>query len=165
NGAFVYRHIFMDEFEKEFNVKPIHFSIIDPDIEDLLAKHNIRSKLLNYTKNNLASIALMDSDNWSPIIENIKNEVENGTYVDDRRVYVRWVNDFVRWGMFANRNFQANELLGIYTGFITRTLHDFEYAWEFNYIVDVVDDNGEKVRVCIDGKHMGNYMRFANHHD
>jgi len=31
--------------------------------------------------------------------------------------------------------------------------------------VDVKDDEGKKVRVCIDAKHVGNYMRFANHRD
>ncbi|CAG8684564.1 3473_t:CDS:2, partial [Scutellospora calospora] len=60
NGAFVYRHIFMDEFEKEFNVKPIQFPIIDPDIANLLAKHNLRSKLLNYTDVLRMSAALID---------------------------------------------------------------------------------------------------------
>ncbi|RIB06685.1 hypothetical protein C2G38_2216486 [Gigaspora rosea] len=27
NGTFVYRHIYMDEFEKEFNMKPLHFPV------------------------------------------------------------------------------------------------------------------------------------------
>ncbi|KAF0456433.1 SET domain-containing protein [Gigaspora margarita] len=167
NGAFVYRHIYMDEFEKEFNVKPLYFPVIDPDIADFLARHNLKARLLNNTdiKQDLSSSIFSNSKTWSPIIEDIKFRVGNGTYVDDERVYIRWVNDIVRWGMFASRALRPNDHLGLYTGLLTRQLDDVEYAWEFNYLIDVLDDNGEKVRVCIDGKYMGNYMRFANHRD
>ncbi|CAG8748313.1 28694_t:CDS:2, partial [Dentiscutata erythropus] len=167
NGAFAYRHIYMDEFEKEFNVKPLNFPTIDPDIAPYLAKHNLRARILNNSEisEEAASTIFTVSENYAPIIEDIKFKVGNGTYVDDGRVYIRWVNDIVRWGMFSGRSFQPNELLGIYTGFITRQLGDVEYAWIFNYLVDVIDENNEKVRVCIDGKRMGNYMRFANHRD
>ncbi|CAG8755321.1 35385_t:CDS:2 [Racocetra persica] len=167
NGAFVYRHIYMDEFEKEFNVKPLNFPTIDPDIAGFLERHNLRFRLLNNTEidQELVSNILSQSEKYSPIIEEIKSQVENGSYVDDGRVYIRWVNDVVRWGMFAGRSFKATDLIGIYNGLLTRQLYDVEYAWEFNFLVDVLDDDGEKVRVCVDGKHMGNYMRFANHRD
>ncbi|CAG8748632.1 3274_t:CDS:2, partial [Dentiscutata erythropus] len=167
NGAFVYRHIYMDEFEKEFNVKPLNFPTIDPDIAPYLAKHNLRARILNNSEisEEAASATFTVSENYAPLIEDIKFKVENGTYVDDGRVYIRWVNDIVRWGMFAGRSFQPNEFLGIYNGFITRQPDDLSYAWEFNNLVNVVDENNEKVKVCIDAKHMGNYMRFANHRD
>jgi hypothetical protein len=38
-------------------------------------------------------------------------------------------------------------------------------AWEFNYLVDVKDENDQKIRVCIDAKFLGNYLRFSNHRD
>ncbi|CAG8696399.1 15176_t:CDS:2, partial [Cetraspora pellucida] len=167
NGAFVYRHIYMDEFEKEFQVKPLYFPTIDPDIADYLAKHNLRSRLLNSTEHDqevISSIMTM-TEKYAPMVGEIDSMVENGTYVDDGRVYIRWVNDVVRWGMFAGRSFKASDLLGVYTGIYTRQLYDVEYAWEFNYLMDVFDENNEKVRVCVDGKNMGNYMRFANHRD
>ncbi|CAJ0746804.1 22415_t:CDS:2, partial [Entrophospora sp. SA101] len=53
--------------------------------------------------------------------------------------------------------FKPGEVFGIYT--------DLEYAWEFNYLVDLKDYNDQKIRACIDAKHFGNYMRFANHKD
>ncbi|CAG8721916.1 19104_t:CDS:2, partial [Gigaspora rosea] len=167
NGAFVYRHIYMDEFEKEFNVKPLHFPIIDPVIADFLASYNLRARILNNTElsQEFVSSIFSKSEKWAPIIEDTKFRVGNGTYVDDERVYVRWVNDIVKWGMFASRTLQPNELIGIYTGFITRHPDDVEYAWEFNYLADVLDNDGEIVRTCIDGKYMGNYLRFANHRD
>ncbi|CAG8628542.1 21099_t:CDS:2 [Cetraspora pellucida] len=167
NGAFVYRHIYMDEFEKEFQVKPLYFPTIDPDIADYLAKHNLKSRLLNSTEHDqeVISSIMSTTEKYAPMVGEIDSRVENGTYVDDGRVYIRWVNDIVRWGMFAGRSFKAGDLLGVYTGIYTRQLYDVEYAWEFNYLMDVFDENNEKVRVCVDGKNMGNYMRFANHRD
>ncbi|CAG8693068.1 15235_t:CDS:2, partial [Racocetra fulgida] len=128
NGAFVYRHIYMDEFEKEFKVKPLDFPVIDSDIADYLARHNLRFRLLNNTEidQELVSNILSQSEKYAPLIDDAKYKVGNGTYVDDGRVYI---------------------------------------PWEFNFLVDVLDDDGEKVRVCVDGKNMGNYMRFANHRD
>ncbi|CAJ0885362.1 14755_t:CDS:2, partial [Entrophospora sp. SA101] len=40
-----------------------------------------------------------------------------------------------------------------------------ELELEFNYLVDLKDYNDQKIRACIDAKHFGNYMRFANHKD
>ncbi|CAG8682597.1 16201_t:CDS:2, partial [Dentiscutata heterogama] len=140
---------------------------IDPDIAPYLAAHNLRARILNNSEisEEATSSIFTVSEKYAPLIEDIKFKVGNGTYVDDGRVYIRWVNDIVRWGMFAGRSFQPKDLLGVYTGLLTRHLYDVEYAWEFNYLVDVLDENNEKVRVCIDGKFMGNYMRFANHRD
>ncbi|PKK71827.1 hypothetical protein RhiirC2_743887 [Rhizophagus irregularis] len=67
--------------------------------------------------------------------------------------------------MYASKTFQRRDILGVYAGLVTRQLTDLEYAWEFNYLVDVKDEEDKKIRVCIDAKHMGNYMRFANHRD
>ncbi|RIB14753.1 hypothetical protein C2G38_2143897 [Gigaspora rosea] len=104
NGAFVYRHIYMDEFEKEFNVKPLHFPTIDPDIANFLARHNLRARILNNTELNQEFVSLIfsKSEKWAPIIEDTKFRVGNGTYIDDERVYVRWVNDIVKWEIICD---------------------------------------------------------------
>ncbi|CAB4412958.1 unnamed protein product [Rhizophagus irregularis] len=166
-GTFVYRHIYMENFEEVFGVKPIYFPIIDDDISPYLAKHNLRARLLNSTDINQSTVQalLRESDNYIPQVEKIKNEVGNGTFVDDGGIYIRWINDIVRYGMYASKTFQRRDILGVYAGLVTRQLTDLEYAWEFNYLVDVKDEEDKKIRVCIDAKHMGNYMRFANHRD
>ncbi|RGB26359.1 hypothetical protein C1646_721360 [Rhizophagus diaphanus] len=166
-GTFVYRHIYMEDFEEVFGVKPIYFPIIDDDIAPYLAKHNLRARLLNSTdiNQNTVQALLRESDNYIPQVEKIKYAVGNGTFVDDGGIYIRWINDIVRYGMYASKTFQRRDILGVYAGLVTRQLTDLEYAWEFNYLVDVKDEEDKKIRVCIDAKHMGNYMRFANHRD
>ncbi|CAG8538561.1 3526_t:CDS:2 [Diversispora eburnea] len=167
NGAFVYRHIYMDEFKSEFNIEPINFTIIDPSIADLIKNHNLTYRLRNKSKENseLIEEIFRYTKIYSSVVEDIKYKVGNGTYVDDRRVYVRWVDDFFRFGLFAGREFNKGDVIGVYAGIITLAAADNEYAWEFNYIVDVKDDNGEKIHVCVNAKNSGNYLRFANHLD
>ncbi|CAJ0832920.1 14017_t:CDS:2, partial [Entrophospora sp. SA101] len=239
NGAFVYRHIFMDEFQEEFNVKPIQFpneteeyihqsisasseryapyissfkkrveegtyvddgsvyvrwvnddvrygmfagkdfkpgdvigiyaGLITPSSNDLeyeyIRKHNLTFRLKNETEEYIHQSISASSERYAPYISSFKKRVEEGTYVDDGSVYVRWVNDDVRYGMFAGKDFKPGDVIGIYAGLITPSSNDLEYAWEYNYLVDVKDEDGEKIAVCIDGKHSGNYMRFANHRD
>lgn len=165
NGAFVYRHIFMDEFQEEFNVRPIQFPIIDPILKEYISKHNLMFRLKNETEEYIYKAVLTPSERYAPFISSFKKRVEEGTYVDDGSVYVRWVNDDVRYGMFAGKDFKPGDVIGIYAGVIIPSSNDLEYAWEYNYLVDVKDDNGRKIPVCIDGKYSGNYMRFANHRD
>lgn len=166
-GTFVYRHIYMSDFEEEFGVKPIHYPVIDDDLIDILAKHNLRARLENTTEFEPSSVSsiLRESDNYASEVQRVKEQTANGTFVDDGGLYIRWLNDIVRYGMYAARPFKRRELMEVYTGLITRQLTDLEYAWEFNYLVDVKDENGNKVRVCIDAKYMGGYARFANHRD
>ncbi|CAG8529585.1 3607_t:CDS:2 [Acaulospora morrowiae] len=160
NGAFVYRHIYMDEFEQEFN-------IIDPDISRYISKYNLTFRLRNDTEIDQSEVetALEETARYAHVVKEQKYQVDNGTFVDDGRVYVRWVNDIVRYGMFAGRKMEKGDVLGIYNGVITKQGADLEYAWQFNNLVELLDDNGEEIRTCIDGKYHGNYLRFANHRD
>ncbi|CAG8453926.1 11695_t:CDS:2 [Acaulospora colombiana] len=167
NGAFVFRHIYMDDFEKEFNVKPIHVPIIDPSVSDLLRNHNLTYDLKNDPELNPSAVedVVQETKNYAHAIEDLKRKVDNGTFVDDGGLYVRWVNEILRYGMFAGREFMEGEMLGVYAGLIVRDSIDNEYAWEYNYLVDVKDRNGKKVEISVDGKNFGNYLRFANHRD
>ncbi|KAG9302662.1 hypothetical protein G9A89_007366 [Geosiphon pyriformis] len=168
NGAFVLKHIFMKDFKKEFNVDPIHFPEVVPEVEKLLENHDLETLLHNEgTKidQNVLYGIYKDTEKYKPQISKIEEEIKNGTYVDDERVYARWVNDVVRYGMFASRDIKEGELLGIYCGVYSLVRVDLDYAWEYNYLVNVTNTDGEVTRVTIDGKHKGNYLRFANHRD
>jgi len=167
NGVFAYRHIYMNEFEEWFNVKPLDFPVMDAQISDLLENHDIPFLLRNSTELDQGAVdeIFRQTERYQPYLEGVRNNVLEGTYVDDGRVYIRWVNDVVRWGMFAGQDFKRGDVLGIYTGILTRQSQDLEYAWEFNYLVEVKDTNNETVRICVDGKYAGNYMRFSNHRD
>nr|CAG8497799.1 6827_t:CDS:10 [Entrophospora candida] len=136
--------------------------------EELLDKHNLSARLNNVTDidRNFIAERFVKSKEYSPYLKDLKEKVERGDRdIDDGRVYIRWVNDHVRYGMFAGKDFEKNDIIGLYTGYITKNISDYEYAWEYNYIVNVLDENNAKVGVCIDAKYRGNYMRFANHRD
>ncbi|RIB06686.1 hypothetical protein C2G38_2216491 [Gigaspora rosea] len=61
---------------------------------------------------------------------------------------------------FVSSIFSKSEIL------LIELIQSYKYtALEFNYLADVLDDDGEIVLACIDGKYMGNYVQFANHHD
>lgn len=167
NGAFVYRHIYMDEFQKEFNVQPIHYPVYDIELARYLEKHDLVNRLRSNETidQNIVTNILRESERYAPFLANIKAKVEKGTFVDDESVYVRWVNDDVRYGMFAAKDFVPRDFIGVYAGMITHRLTDLEYAWEFNYLVDINDENGQRIRACIDAKYYGNYLRFSNHRD
>jgi hypothetical protein len=56
------------------------------------------------------------SDKYAPPLESLESAIENGTYVDDGSFYVRWVDDKLRFGLYAGRDFEPGEMLGIYSG-------------------------------------------------
>ncbi|CAG8699353.1 1841_t:CDS:2 [Ambispora leptoticha] len=168
NGAFVFKHIFLEDFKEEFDVEPLYFPEYEPQVTELLANFDLQKVLReNETEldKDLLENVYADTKAYAQSVEDIENKVKNGTYIDDGRVYARWVNDQLRYGMFAGRDIDKGELLGLYTGVYSTSIYDVEYAWEYNFLVKVTDENDEVIRVFIDGKHKGNYMRFANHRD
>jgi len=92
--------------------------VIDDDIAEILSKHNLRFRLENSTElnQNTVKAILRETDNYSPKVEKMKYEVGNGTFVDDGGIYIRWINDIVRYGMYAAKPFKRRDVLGIYSG-------------------------------------------------
>ena len=88
----------------------------------MLARHNLRFRLENSTEinQNTVKAILRETDNYAPIVGKMKNAVRDGSYVDDGKIYIRWINDIVRYGMFAAKPFQRRDVLGIYSGKIMR---------------------------------------------
>ncbi|CAG8474991.1 4125_t:CDS:10 [Ambispora gerdemannii] len=168
NGAFVFKHIFLEDFKEEFDVEPLYFSEYEPRVTELLANFDLQKVLreneTEFEKNLLESI-YSETELYTHFVEDIENQVKNGTYVDDGRFYARWVNDKLRYGMFASRDIENGEFLGVYCGVYSVDVEDVEYAWEYNFLTKVTDENEEFVRILIDAKYKGNYMRFANHRD
>ena len=83
-----------------------------------MSKHNLRYRLQNSTELNQNTIKaiLRETDNYIPKVEEVKYQVGNGTYVDDGGIYIRWINDLVRYGMYAAKPFKRRDVLGIYGG-------------------------------------------------
>lgn len=90
--------------------------------------------------------------------EKYHQEIEEG-FVDD--VVIKWIDDEIGYGLFANRNIPANAFVGEYTGVLRRlsrwrpdsNAYCFQYpsrflTWKY-YIIDAFRE--------------GNEMRFVNH--
>jgi len=94
------------------------------------------------------------------LAQQYQSELANGTVAD---VTVRWIDDQLQYGVFANRDFPTGTYIGQYTGILRQlsrrrpdpNAYCFHYPtrwWSWNYIV-------------IDSSREGNEMRFINHSD
>ncbi|MCB1109977.1 MAG: SET domain-containing protein-lysine N-methyltransferase [Chlamydiia bacterium] len=76
--------------------------------------------------------------------------------------YIRWINRYLGYGVFAAKPIPANTYIGEYTGIIKRRNNRKN---RFNDYVFSYDLCGKATRWCIDAKHTGNFTRFLNHSD
>ena len=76
---------------------------------------------------------------------------------------IKWVSPELGFGVFAKRLIKQSELVGRYTGIVTRTPESSDYAWSYQsrYF------NGARrgTSIATDGGTQGNYLRFVNHVD
>ncbi|KAG9291981.1 hypothetical protein G9A89_000482, partial [Geosiphon pyriformis] len=146
---------------------------IEPSVTDLLSKTNLTDTLDKFSKKKNISkyerSLLIDleinSRKFVPLIQEIEARLTNGTFIDDRMLYVRWVDDYMGYGLFAGRDLKSGDLIGIYNGVYSRAISDAEYEWEYAANINLKDESGKPVRVYIDQKDKGNYLRFVNHRD
>ncbi|CAG8510012.1 5065_t:CDS:2 [Paraglomus brasilianum] len=168
NGAFVFRRIYMDDFWNEFWVEPINWPEFDEGALSLIERNNLQKSIFQakHIQPNVLKTVLNATDKYTPKVKEIELADKNGTYIDDRSMYVRWVDDNLRFGLFAGRNLRSGEVLGVYAGeYVSDNRQDYDYAWEYNYLVQLEDENEKPARLVIDAKYKGNYLRFANHKD
>ena len=79
-------------------------------------------------------------------------------------VYVRWVNDAMGYGCFANKHFEAYEPISLYAGNLVVEGENTDYMWEYSKLaVTTTKEGGEQILLGIDGLFAGNQMRFVNH--
>lgn len=72
-------------------------------------------------------------------------------------VSVRWIDDRMGWGVFAERNFKAMEFIAEYTGIVRkRKRSDRTNAYCFEYFPDPY---------VIDAQDQGGLARYINHSD
>lgn len=76
--------------------------------------------------------------------------------------YVRWINRYLGYGIFAAQDIPANTFIGEYTGIVKRRNNRKN---KFNDYVFSYDLCGKSTRWCIDAKKNGNFTRFLNHSD
>lgn len=75
-------------------------------------------------------------------------------------MYLKWISDVVGYGIYATKDIKTGDFIGEYTG-VLRPVKDgsdnLDYAWY--YTIDGFDNQ----KLVIDGKKVGNELRFINH--
>jgi hypothetical protein len=84
--------------------------------------------------------------------------IVSGTFAD---VTIRWINDRVGWGVFTERDLEANVCIGEYVGVINQVYRFREY--DNTYCLLYPKMIWEWERFVIDSKYEGNEARFLNH--
>lgn len=86
-----------------------------------------------------------------------KNEILSGFIPD---VVIRYIDNQLGWGVFANRNFQKMDYIALYSGILRKSRRsDKTNAYCFEYTLT----NGMKTPYTIDAEETGGVARFLNH--
>lgn len=95
------------------------------------------------------------ADYYKPILERGLKE--------DERFFVKKINDKKGYGLFANVDIVAHEVLGVYTGVIQASESEKgkKYEWYYSTIPD--REKEKMVELRVNGKHEGSALRFVNH--
>jgi len=91
-----------------------------------------------------------------------KQIIERGLK-EDERFFVKKINDKKGYGLFANVDIVANEVLGVYTGVIQST--DSEKGKKYEWYYSTIPDRKleKMVELRVNGKNKGSALRFVNH--
>jgi hypothetical protein len=75
-------------------------------------------------------------------------------------VQIRWINEILGWGVFAQKDLQPLTYIGEYSGVVRkRARADFKNAYCFQYCIA----NGEDCGYNVDSLDRGGIVRFINH--
>lgn len=76
------------------------------------------------------------------------------------KLSIRWIDDKLGWGVFAEQDIKRNTLIAEYTGTVRkRTLRDKKNAYCFEYLLA----KEKKTPYTIDALNWGNISRYINH--
>lgn len=115
------------------------------------------SSIENKTKNDLK-----DMDNY------IDNESKYGQLIIDNKmadIYVKFMDDEVGYGVFANNDIESGDFIGEFTGVIKKDDDIDDTTWAWSYPSDEYKDELKIPKAAVDAKWQGNGMRFVNHSD
>lgn len=77
-------------------------------------------------------------------------------------VLIKFINDKIGYGVFAQADLNVNDLVGEYTGIVIplNTIKDTKYTWDY---LSGQDQQGNKFNISLDAGTAGNEMRYVNH--
>ncbi len=75
-------------------------------------------------------------------------------------IYIKWVNSFIGYGIFAAEDIAEYTFVGEYTGLVKRRRkrRNLDNDYVFGYVSGPID-----TPYVIDAKYQGNFVRFINH--
>ncbi|KAK9763167.1 hypothetical protein K7432_010413 [Basidiobolus ranarum] len=163
-GTYVYQHFYAWDYLSQFNLTYLNCVVRDPDIEEWV----VNSEPLKQVEEEF----LKENENVWDLTHNIYTDLcENRDLYETKeldslpKVYIRWVNSLVKWGLFAEEPIPPKTTIGLYTGFLTNKTTNFDYSWEYNVYTQVYDKDEESVLLAIDALEVGNHLRFVNHNE
>ncbi|KAK9712492.1 hypothetical protein K7432_007092 [Basidiobolus ranarum] len=155
NGTYLYRRYYMPDFQEAFNITPVNHMVVDKEIEEWVAGASPFDFM--ESEEDIEEI-IENAEVFSEYIEIIKEDT------DDERLYIRWINDIIKWGLFTCELIPEGTIVGLYTGLLTNNTLNGAYAWQYSYLDSVVvDKDSFQVDLSVDSWDIGNYLRFANH--
>lgn len=81
-------------------------------------------------------------------------------------IYLKYINDIVGFGAFADASIKELDLVGEYTGYLC-VEQEFDQEVDATYSIDVgnfyKDELGTGTQLYVDARKSGNFMRFMNH--
>ncbi|ORY05661.1 SET domain-containing protein [Basidiobolus meristosporus CBS 931.73] len=163
-GTYVYRHFYSWDYPSRFNITYLSCVIIDPEIKEWLSASDLQEQLAPEFDKENERVWRENSNIYSKLCEQ-QDPYEVQEIEETPKVYIRWVNSLVGWGLFAEEAIPQNTTIGIYTGILSNKTTNFDYSWEYNAYTQVYDKDNEPVYIAIDGMVAGNHLRFVNHNE
>lgn len=78
-------------------------------------------------------------------------------------ISLRWIDDEIGWGVFAEKDFQKTEFIAKYSGIVRkRVRHDSKNAYCFEYPLELMETE-ESSPYVIDAQDIGGISRYINH--
>ncbi|KAJ3277011.1 hypothetical protein HDV01_000063 [Terramyces sp. JEL0728] len=144
------REYTFDDFQKYFNVHPLHEVVLDSNLKMFLEMHGMTMETESYR--------------FPPELEGLaaraKMFIDLAPTTDDRFV-VKWSCKEYGFGVFAKKPISKGDIIGVYTGVVNLYVDpNSDYLWD---ISQIKLSDGQLHRLGINGRRAGNYLRFVNH--
>lgn len=139
----------ISEFEKRLNLTYTDSLIFD--------SYDTIQKVAKKCARKMKKTDLYQMNTWTLALH--KKELETPR---EHLFYIKWINRYLGYGVFAATDIPSLTYLGEYTGVVKKRNNRKN---RFNDYVFSYDLCGKSTRWCIDARERGNFTRFLNHSD
>lgn len=141
--------ISIEDFEKRVGIRYVNALIFE--------KEEYREKLIKKAQKKLKHPPVRQMNAWTLALH--QKAIE---HPKEDLFYIRWINSYLGYGVFAAQDIPALCYIGEYTGLVRkRRFHKYRFNdYVFGYVAA-----GKNTPYIIDAKEQGNFSRFINHSD